>query len=62
MVVEMPFKSKVQRRKFYAMMDEGKMSEKVVAEYEKESKGKRLPEKVKAKKKKNTKMKKEGKK
>jgi hypothetical protein len=34
----------------------------VVAEYEKESKGKRLPEKVKAKKKKNTKMKKEGKK
>jgi hypothetical protein len=61
-VVSVPFKSNSQKRKFYAMMGEGEISKKVVEEYEKETKGKRLPEKVKAKKKKNTKMKKEGKK
>lgn len=43
----MPFRSKAQRRKFYSMMEKGEISKKVVDEYEKESKDKRLPEKVK---------------
>lgn len=46
----MPFKSKVQRRKFYAMAARGEISHAKVAEWEKETGKKRLPERVKAKK------------
>jgi len=46
----MPFKSKSQRRKFYAMMNKGEISKKTVDEWETATKGKKLPEKVKKKK------------
>jgi len=45
----MPFKSKAQRRKFYALKDKGKMSQATIDEWEKATKGKRLPERVKKK-------------
>jgi len=44
-----PFKSKAQRRKFYAMKERGEISGATVKEWEKETKGKKLPEKVKKK-------------
>lgn len=43
----MPYKSDAQRRKFHALEAEGKLSPSVVKEYDKASKGKKLPEKVK---------------
>lgn len=44
----MPFKSKAQRRKFYAMADRGEISEATVDRWEDETpKGKKLPERVK---------------
>lgn len=44
----MPFKSKAQRRKFYAMADRGEISKKKVKEWEDATpKGKKLPERVK---------------
>ena len=44
----MPFKSKAQRRKFYAMADRGEISEATVERWEDETpKGKKLPERVK---------------
>ncbi len=46
----MPFKSKAQRRKFYAMAKRGEISKRKVKEWEKKTKGKRLPERVKKKK------------
>lgn len=46
----MPYKSEAQRRKFHAMEDRGEISHKVVAEFDAASKGKKLPKKVKAKK------------
>lgn len=43
----MPFKSKAQRRKFYAMAESGEISPKVVKEWEHATpKNKKLPEKV----------------
>lgn len=47
----MPYKSDAQRKKFHAMEERGEMSSKVVKEFDKESKGKKLPKKVKPKKK-----------
>ena len=44
----MPFKSKAQRRKFYAMADKGEISDETVERWEDETpKGKKLPERVK---------------
>jgi len=45
----LPFKSKAQRRKFYAMLKRGEISKSKVDEWERETKGKRLPEKIKKK-------------
>jgi len=42
----MPFKSLAQRRKFYALKDEGKMDQATINEWEKET-PKKLPEHVK---------------
>lgn len=42
----MPFASEAQRRKFYAMARRGEISMKKVKEYERETKGKKLPEHV----------------
>lgn len=47
----MPYKSQAQRGKFHAMEERGEISSKVVKEFDKESKGKKLPKKVKPKKK-----------
>lgn len=46
----MPFKSKAQRRKFYAMARRGEISEETLERWERETKGKRLPERVRRKK------------
>lgn len=43
----MPYKSDAQRRKFHALLKEGKIKPEVVAEFDKASKGKNLPERVK---------------
>lgn len=48
----MPYKSKAQRGKFHVLEKQGKMSHKVVSEWDKASKGKKLPEHVKKKNKK----------
>lgn len=48
----MPYKSDSQRKKFHAMLAKGQISRKTVAEWDKASKGLRLPEHVKSKKKK----------
>jgi len=50
-----PYKSDAQRRKFHALLAEGKISPEVVAEYDKASKGKKLPNRVKPKQKKKVK-------
>jgi hypothetical protein len=44
----MPFKSEAQRRKFYALKAEGKMSQREIDKWEKETPD-NLPERVKAK-------------
>lgn len=41
----MPYKSKAQQRKFHAMAERGEISKKTVEEFDKASKGKKLPEK-----------------
>ena len=41
----MPYKSNAQRRKFHALLAEHKISEEVVEEFDKKSKGLVLPEK-----------------
>lgn len=46
----MPYKSKAQQAKFHAMLSEGKISKKVVDEFDKASKGKKLPERITPKK------------
>lgn len=43
----MPYKSQAQRRKFHALENEGKISPKVVKEFDSASKGKKLPARVK---------------
>ena len=45
-----PFKSEVQRSKFYAMADRGEIPEATVSEYEEKTRGD-LPERVSAKRK-----------
>lgn len=42
----MPYKSDAQRRKFHAMAKRGEISRATVREYDRASKGKRLPERV----------------
>jgi hypothetical protein len=42
----MPYKSESQRGKFHAMEKEGKISKEVVDEFDKASKGKKLPERA----------------
>lgn len=42
-----PYKSDAQRRKFHAMLERHEISKKTVDEFDRASKGKRLPEKVK---------------
>ena len=46
----MPFKSKAQRRKFAALLVEGKISPETYEEWNRETGGKILPERVKNKK------------
>ena len=46
----MPYKSEAQRKKFHALLNEGKISAKTVKEWDKASKGKKLPKRVKKKK------------
>ena len=43
----MPFKSQAQRRKFAQLLVEGKISPKTYEEWNRETGGKRLPERVK---------------
>lgn len=45
------YKSEAQRRKFHELAKAGKLSSKIVAEFDAASKGKKLPDRVKAKKK-----------
>ena len=47
----MPYKSEAQRRAFHAKEKSGEISSAVVKEFDKASKGKKLPEHVKPKKK-----------
>jgi len=46
----MPYKSAAQRAKFHILEKQGKISRKTVAEWDRESKGLRLPEHAKKKK------------
>lgn len=46
----MPYKSEAQRGKFHELLKEGKISKKTVDEFDKASRGKRLPERVTPKK------------
>ena len=50
----MPFKSQAQRRKFAQLLVEGKISNQTFEEWNRETGGKILPERVKTKKKKRT--------
>jgi hypothetical protein len=45
----MPFKSQAQRRKFAELLVEGKISPKVFEEWNRETGGKKLPERVRKK-------------
>jgi hypothetical protein len=45
----MPFKSQAQRRKFAQLLVEGKISDETFEEWNRETGGKRLPERVKRK-------------
>ncbi len=47
----MPYKSQAQRGKFHALEAEGKISKATVDEFDRASKGKKLPVKVKPKRK-----------
>lgn len=42
----MPYKSDAQRKYFHAMLNKGEISKKTVDEFDKASKGKKLPEKT----------------
>lgn len=46
----MPFKSKAQRRKFHAMAERGEIGEATVAEWERKTRAKKLPERARKKK------------
>jgi hypothetical protein len=45
----MPFKSEAQRRKFYELVKQGKMKPATIDAWEKETGGKKLPERIKKK-------------
>ena len=45
----MPFKSQAQRRKFAQLLVEGKISNKTFEDWNRETGGKKLPERVKSK-------------
>lgn len=45
-----PYKSEAQRKMFHAMLKRGEISKATVEEWDKASKGKKLPKKVKRKK------------
>lgn len=45
----MPYKSQAQRRLFHHLVKQGKLSPEVVEEYDRESKGKKMPERVERK-------------
>jgi hypothetical protein len=47
----MPYKSNAQRRKFHAMEKRGEISHATVREWDKASKGRKLPERARKKKK-----------
>ena len=47
----MPYKSEAQRKKFHALLEKGKISQKTVDEFDKASKGMKLPERTTPKKK-----------
>jgi hypothetical protein len=47
----MPYKSEQQRKKFHVLQAQGKISPKVVKEFDQASKGLKLPKKLKAMKK-----------
>jgi len=49
-----PYSSRSQQKKFHVLEDEGKISKSVVSEFDKASKGKKLPERVASSKKKHT--------
>jgi len=49
--VQMPFKSKAQRRKFAELLVAGKISNETFEEWNRETGGKKLPERVKPKRK-----------
>jgi hypothetical protein len=53
----MPFKSQAQRRKFAQLLVEGKISNETFEEWNRETGGKKLPERVKPKKKSKTRSK-----
>lgn len=42
----MPYKSEAQRAKFHVLKEQGKISPKVVAEFDRASKGKKLPKRA----------------
>jgi hypothetical protein len=42
----MPYKSQAQRKKFHAMLSRGEISAKIVAEFDRASKGKKLPKRI----------------
>jgi hypothetical protein len=46
----MPYKSEAQRAKFHELLKQGKITKATVDEYDKASKGKKLPKRVKPKK------------
>jgi len=46
----MPYKSDAQRKKFHALLERGEISKKTVDEFDKASKGLKLPERVTPKK------------
>lgn len=50
----MPYKSKAQQGKFHELLKEGKISPKVVKEFDQASKGMKLPERLTPKKPKST--------
>jgi hypothetical protein len=46
----MPYKSEAQRKKFHALAEQGKISKKIVEEFDQASKGMKLPARITKKK------------
>jgi hypothetical protein len=49
----MPYKSQAQRKKFHAMKDRGEIDPETVKEWDRESKGRKIPERKKHAKRRN---------